>query len=289
VTEPQLPPGRLVDLPGRGTTFVRELPGPPAAPTVVLLHGWTATADLNWFPSFASLGRRFRVLALDQRGHGRGLRSKEPFRFESCADDVAALADVLGLDRFVVAGYSMGGPVAQLVWHRHPERVSGLVLCATAAAFTSGRPEDRLRFASLGSLALASRLGPDVTRRWLSEQLLSWRVREYEPWAEAQVRAHDWTAVLEAGRECGRFSSRRWIGGVDVPTAVLVTTQDRVVPPQRQLGLAEAIPGARVFPVAADHDGCVTRSDRFVPVLVSATTWVAERARSGVPPRRASA
>ena len=123
----------------------------------------------------------------------------------------------------------------------------------------------------------------------MSEQFLSWRARDYEPWAEAQIRAHDWTAVLEAGRECGRFSSRRWISTVDVPTAVVVTTKDRVVPPRRQLSLAEAVRGSRVFPVAIDHDGCVTSAELFVPALVSATTWVAERARAGLPPRRASA
>ena len=46
---PPLPPGRLVELPGRGTTFLREVVGPPHAPTLVLLHGWTSTADINWF------------------------------------------------------------------------------------------------------------------------------------------------------------------------------------------------------------------------------------------------
>ena len=54
---PQLPPGRRLELPGRGTTFIRDLEGPPGAPALVLLHGLSATADLNWFPSFFPLGR----------------------------------------------------------------------------------------------------------------------------------------------------------------------------------------------------------------------------------------
>ena len=153
---PPLPPGRLVPLPGRGTTFVRELAGPPGAPTVILLHGWTVTADLNWFPSYGPLARRFRVLALDQRGHGRGLRSWRPFRLEDCADDVAALAQVTDTDRAIVIGYSMGGPVAQLVWRRHPELVEGLVLCATSARFVRD-PGERLLFASMMGLSVAAR------------------------------------------------------------------------------------------------------------------------------------
>src|SRR5262252_10571245 len=97
-----LPPGRHVVLPGRGTTFVRELPGPPGAPAVVLLHGWLATADLNWFTSYEALGRRFRVVAMDHRGHGRGIRSPRPFRLADCAGDTAALIETLGIGPAIV-------------------------------------------------------------------------------------------------------------------------------------------------------------------------------------------
>ena len=138
-----------VNLPGRGTTFVRDLAGPPGAPVVVLLHGLAATADLNWSGCYATLGAHFRVVALDNRGHGRGIRARGRFRLADCADDVAAVADVLGLRTFVVVGYSMGGPIAQLVWHRHPDRVDGLVLCATSRNFR-GHPRERLMFERAG-------------------------------------------------------------------------------------------------------------------------------------------
>src|SRR5687768_7591834 len=97
-----LPLGRLVELPGRGTTFVRESDGPPGAPTLLLIHGVTLTADLNWFGAFPALRAHFRVVALDLRGHGLGLASSRGFRLDDCADDIAVLAEVLGLDRFIV-------------------------------------------------------------------------------------------------------------------------------------------------------------------------------------------
>ena len=78
--------------PGGAGRSCASCPGRPGAPVVVLLHGWTATADLNWFACFRPLAEHYRVIALDHRGHGRGLRSAEPFRLEQCADDVAALA-----------------------------------------------------------------------------------------------------------------------------------------------------------------------------------------------------
>src|SRR5688500_16415489 len=134
-TGPPLPPGRRLKLPGRGTTFVREMEGPPGAPTLVLLHGLGVSADLNWFRCYDALGRRYRVIAMAHRGHGRGIRSSRPFRLADCADDVAAVADELGIERVIPVGYSMGGPITQLVWKRHPDRVAGLVLCATARSF----------------------------------------------------------------------------------------------------------------------------------------------------------
>ena len=276
---PWLPPGRVVELPGRGTTFVRELPGPPGAATVVLLHGWTVTADLNWFACYRALGQRFRVVALDHRGHGRGIRSARPFRLADCADDAVALCDVLGIQRMIPVGYSMGGPVAQLVWKRHRERVEGLVLCATSRSFNGSR-EERLGFAGLTGLALAARVTPPQLKEFLADEVIKRRTtRRYEDWALDQVRRHDWRAVLEAGRALGTYSSREWIGEVDVPAAVVVTTLDPVVPPRRQLRLASSIPEAVVVAVEADHAACATAAHLFVPALLQACDSVVWRAR----------
>src|ERR1700674_5328938 len=132
---PQLPPGQMVVLPGRGTVFVRKCPRPPGAEAVILIHGLGTSADLNWFAAFGPLRRKFRVLAIDMRGHGRGIQARRPFRLEDCADDIAAVAEVLGIRRLLAVGYSMGGLVAQLLWRRHRRLVGGLVLCSTARNF----------------------------------------------------------------------------------------------------------------------------------------------------------
>src|SRR4030081_1318981 len=81
---PLLQVGRRLELPGRGTTFVRHDEGPPDAPTLLLLHGWMASGGLNWFRTFDVLSRHFNLLAVDMRGHGRGIRSSRRFRLADC-------------------------------------------------------------------------------------------------------------------------------------------------------------------------------------------------------------
>src|ERR1700760_4110623 len=91
-------PARTVIVPGRGEFFLRDSgETDPARPTVMLLHGWMVTADLNWHGAYGALvNAGYRVLAVDHRGHGRGLRAMAPFRLTDCAADAAAVLRRLG-------------------------------------------------------------------------------------------------------------------------------------------------------------------------------------------------
>jgi len=273
---PPLPEGRTVSLVGRGELFVRQAGEQrPDRPSLVLLHGWTATADLNWYPVYEPLAERAHVVSFDLRGHGRGLRRPERFRLADCADDVAALADHLGIESLVPVGYSMGGLVAQLLWRRHRRQVTGLVLCATSRNFR-GTAGDHVYFNGLSGLAAASRLAPVPLREQAYARYLGTRIDALglTPWGLAELADHDARAVLEAGAAIGTFSSHRWIGEVDVPTAVVVTTADTKIPPARQRKLAAAVPQAAVFEVDADHHACPRQADRFLPALLDAVDHV---------------
>lgn len=283
-----LPAGRPVQLPGRGRTFVRECDGPAGAPVLLLLHGWTVTADLNWFACYEPLAQHFRVVAMDHRGHGQGIRSWLPFRLEDCADDAAAVAAELGIDRLVPVGYSMGGPVAQLLWRRHPDLVAGIVLCATATHFASPSARSRSFMSAMLGLSVASRLTPAPVRQQLADGLIRRRLQgsPIADWGLSEMQRSDPTAVLEAGWALGRFRSSGWIGQVDVPAAVVVTALDQVVPPRRQREAGAAIPGARVIEVEGDHGACVTDPARFVPALLEACASVAPRTGVNRSPKR---
>jgi 3-oxoadipate enol-lactonase len=279
---PPLPRGRSVELASRGTTFVRECGDQHRGPSLMLLHGLAATASLNWFSSFSALARDHHVVALDHRGHGRGIRDGRAFTLEDAADDVVALADVLGIERFIPVGYSMGGPIAQLIWRRHPERVCGLVLCATAHTFRA-RPHEHLMYASLSALELGTRVVPDpVSARILSliaaRYLSTW---DHADWAQAELRLRDHRAVLQAAAALGAYSARGWIDTIDVPTAVLVHARDQLVAPSRQLALSSRIPGATTHVIEGDHFAPVRKPAEFSNALAAAVADVVRRQAAG--------
>jgi pimeloyl-ACP methyl ester carboxylesterase len=277
-----IPLGRRIELPGRGTTFVRELAGPAGAPTLVLLHGWMASGGTNWYRVFDAAARHFRIVAPDLRGHARGLRSWRRFTLASCADDVAATLDVLGIESAIIVGYSMGGPVAQLVWKRHPEKVDGLVLCATSHSFVPGVRERLIFTSTMAAAAGTTRVGGFVTA-WPRSVLKQWipisapgRPTSMQLWAAAEMRRHDWRMILEAGHAIGQYNARPWIGDVDVPTAVMVTARDRALLPSQQAKLAVSIPNAVVHRIDDGHVACA--SPFFVDPFMDACLDVANRA-----------
>jgi 3-oxoadipate enol-lactonase len=274
-----VPQGRILDLHGRGRTFVVDVPGPTrSAPTIVLLHAMGCTAYLSWVASIAALSRRYRVVTFDQRWHGRGIRSSR-FRFADCADDVVAVLDELGIDRAVIAGYSMGGAIAQLVWRRHPDRVGGLVLCSTARNFRGTRRE-RLFFPVL-SAAMHPLSGYCLARvERLAESLPEMPgIDTADPtaWGKVEFRSTSAWSLPEVLGELGRFNSAGWIGEVDVPTAVVVTAKDHTIPARRQRRLAAEIPGAGVVTAPGGHASLFLDAGRWVPVFVEAVDSVTER------------
>lgn len=249
-----VPEGRPLVLPGRGTTWVREVAGPKNARPVLLLHGLAATGGLNWAGAFEVLGERFRVVSIDHRGHGRGIRTAR-FRLEDCADDVAALITQMNLKDPIIVGYSMGGPIAKLVWRRHPHLVGGLVLCATSRNFR-GSPGEKLAFAAFASAGLSPVLLPQRAIRQFGSLVCTLPipgVGRRVKWGIDELAGHDPRAVLQAAGEIGRFNAGEWTHDIDVPTAVLAHTRDQVVPVRRQIRLAQAIPGATLYEVPAGH------------------------------------
>jgi 3-oxoadipate enol-lactonase len=270
---PPLPPGRVVDLPGRGEVFVREQEGPPGGPTILLLHGWTASADLNWWAVYGALREVGRVIAIDHRGHGRGLRSEETFTLEAAADDAAALLEALAVERAVVVGYSMGGPISMLLWRRHPELVDALVFEATALEWRASRRE-RWMWKAMGTVEWffrSSRSTSMVDRALREVVLVQPPLAKYRAWFKAELGRGDPREIADAGRALGDYDARPFAGEVDVPTVVVLTTRDRLVRPSKQRALAAAT-RATTIELVADHDAPLVNGEALAAATRAAVT-----------------
>ena len=265
----EMPPARTVIAPGRGELFLRDTGGD--GPVVMLLHGWVATADLNWCGAYDALAvAGYRVLAIDHRGHGRGLRPLTPFRLADCAGDAAAVLHVLRVAPAIVVGYSMGGAIAQLMARDHADVVRGLVLSATAQHWQD--PQTRRAFKALGLVGLMLSVAPRQTWR-AGLHRVGLQDSTQTAWILSEQMRHSVSDIVEAGRELTRFDSRPWLRPLAIPTAVVLTSRDQAVAPRKQHELAAAL-AADVFEAPINHLEVTSNGRTYNPVLLRALSAV---------------
>ncbi len=230
--------------------------GDPERPPLCFLHGGAAHA--HWFdgvaPAFAD---RFRVIALDQRGHGESGWARPPaYATEDFAADLLGLFDALGWPEATVVGHSMGGhnAIAFAAWH--PERVRGLVVVDSRPAI----PEERLtrmreraarpprQHESREAAVAAFRLLPPDTRadRALLQHLAATGIVQRDG---AWVRRFD----PEANRQRRPADTWRLLGRITAPTLILRGELSPVLPRDQAGRMAAAIPRATVVEVAGAY------------------------------------
>jgi pimeloyl-ACP methyl ester carboxylesterase len=255
------PTGVFVDLPGSGTCFYRQHLN-PGKPTLLLLHGMIASSGLNWFRVFPALSQHFNIIAPDLRGHGRSLRGKTRFTINRAVHDMAALLDQLDVGPVIAVGYSMGGTVAQKLWRKYPEKVAGLVLTATAYKARMARHEQMVAlpifaaFVGMGRLSEIFNHVPKGLVKRLLPALADQLHEDERRWALDELRRTSLRVVLETAREMAFHDSSEWLHEVDVPTAVLVSLQDKVIAPEHQEEIADQISTANRFHYDGGHAGC---------------------------------
>ena len=275
---PPLLPGQIVSLPGRGEIFVRHHQhDDPNAPTVLLLHGWTASSDVNFFTAYETLSQAYSIIGVDHRGHGRGLRPNRPFSLEDCADDAAAVVRSLGVKSVVAVGYSMGGPITLLLWQRHRDLVKGMVLQATSLEWSGTRKE---RFGWKFIIPMSRLFGRPRFLRFGIKRIIprGHEMARYVPWLMGEMRRNDAWMIAEAGIAISKFDARGFAHTVDVPAAFVLTTQDRSVPPEKQAALASAL-RATVVEFHADHMGTLQLPREYAAAMRESVDAVIQQIR----------
>lgn len=201
-------------------------------PALLLIPGLGADTHL-FVGIIGPLAATCHVIAFDPRGAGRSDKPPGPYTIGQMADDAEGLLDVLGIERAVVAGYSMGGRIALSLALDHPTRVRRLVLAATSAS----TPPTRV-----------------LSRRWLALEVLS---RLPSP-GERQPR---WAWEYQRQATASYDATAR-LGEIVVPTLILHGRRDHITPPGLARGMHAAIAGSTLVEVPGGHISLVTRERR---------------------------
>ncbi len=212
-------------------------------PPLLLVPG--LGADTRLFGGvIGPLAATCQVIGFDPRGGGRSDKPAGPYTIEQMANDAEGLLDVLGIERAVVVGYSMGGRIALSLALDHPARVLRLVLAATSA-----RPP-------------ASRM---LSRRWLALEVLS---RLPTP-GDRQPR---WAWECQR-RASAAYDATARLSEIAVPTLILHGRRDHMTPLALAHELQAEIAGSALVEVPGGHISLVTRQrHRFAEELSAFVT-----------------
>jgi len=224
----------------QGEVEIAYLDSGEGAP-VVLVHGFASTKEINWVnPGWvATLTQAgYRVIALDNRGHGASSKLYDPAAYHSAimSEDVRALLDHLGLEVVEVMGYSMGARIAAFLTVNHPERIRSLIIGGLGIRLVRGvgLPESIVEALEAPSLADVT----DPTGR---------AFRSFAEQTKSNLRAL--AACIRGSRQT---LSREQVGAIAAPVLVAVGTKDEVAGSAEEL--AALIPRARALAIPGrDH------------------------------------
>jgi 3-oxoadipate enol-lactonase len=230
-----------------GTPIAYETYGRAEGETVLMIQGLGSDSH-GWALQRMAFRRRFRCIAVDNRGVGGTADAPRPFSLEQMAADAMAVLDAEGVERAHVMGASMGGAISQIIAVEHPTRVRSLVLACTACRNPEWRRELLTEWAeAVSDRGMSAMAGEGL--RWLVGPRLQ---RRFGVWLNLMARSvlgatpENFVAQVEAILAVDddiRFA----LAGVEVPTLVITGTQDLLTPLGDAEELHELIPTSRLF------------------------------------------
>ena len=264
-----------------GVMVHAQVRGPASAPAVLLLH--SMATDLHmWDPQAEAMAQRYRVVAMDMRGHGLTTAPAGEYSMAELAEDGFALLDALGIGAAHVAGVSIGGRIALQMAAMRPERVLSLMPCDTALDFQpAANWSERIAQVRAGGMAVVAEA---TLGRWVLDKSL--------PSSRALMQMI-LTTTVDGFCGCGaalRDCTADEVRGIAVPTTILVGEQDPGTTPAKAREIQAVIPGStlHVLPDAAhipnfEQEALMTR---LLLAHLDAVSLPADRREAGMAVRK---
>jgi len=218
-----------------GIRMYYETYGPERGVPLVLLHGGGSTIDVTWGRILPVLARDRRVIAVEEQAHGRTSDRNAPVRFETSADDIAALLQHLKIEQADVFGFSNGASVGLQVAIRHPQAVRRLVFASSFTKKEGAQPQlwELIRTADISNMPQPLqdaflKVNADPAKLKTMHDKDAERMRHFADVPDADLRA------------------------IRAPTLILLGDHD-IVKPEHALGLTHVIPNARLMILVGGH------------------------------------
>jgi esterase len=266
---------RTVDT--RGIAFHYLEWGSAAAPPMVLLHGLTGHAHV-WDHMAPQLGERFHLYALDQRGHGDSGQAPS-YTTREFVDDLEAIVQARGIERFVLMGLSMGGHNAMAYAVAHPERVSRLIVIDIPARMNRQRAP---------GYAEATRLASEGHRRYtdfedavgdarpdmptVNEENLRYRTKWNLRTFDDGTMQFKYDAKVQALWDPEDLTEK--LAHIAAPTLLVRAGRAVTLPRPVAEAMAAAIPDCELLELDSAHSVPTDRPERLTPAVLD---WLARR------------
>jgi 3-oxoadipate enol-lactonase len=255
-----------------GSTPVRlraSLDGPAGAPAVVLGNSLGTTGEL-WRPQLNALGRRFRVLQFEHRGHGGSPAPAGPYAIGDLATDVLRLLDEHGIESASYCGVSLGGMIGMWLAAQAPARITSLVLCCTSA-WLQPASMWRERAAQVRASGMSA-ISQQVVGRWFTAAF-----RERDPATVASfvtmVESSDPEGYAGCCEAIATMDLRPMLSSINAPTQVIAGAEDPSTPPWHGAVIASGIHNARLHVIrGAAHLANISQPGEFTAVLLAHLT-----------------
>ena len=243
-----------------GISINYQVDGPEGAPWLVLSNS-LATNLTMWDDQARELGRGFRVLRYDQRGHGATEAPAGRYPFDLLIADALALMDALAIRKAHFAGLSMGGATALGLAQKHPDRLDRIIVCDSPCQSTptsSQQWEERIAVAQ--KQGMEALVEPTIAR-WFPPDVIKANP-PYVDKVRQMIRSTPVNGFIGCAAALADHNYATAVATVTRPVLFLVGEKDAAAPPMRKLN--EMLPGSRYVELAgAGHISNLDQPDAF--------------------------
>lgn len=226
---------------------------------IIFVHGWMEDNSM-WNSQIDYFSREHRVIAYDQRGHGRSDKPQKGYSMQTLSDDLYFFAQSLNIERFTLVGHSMGGMTAMVFTLDHPEKVSKLVLIGTDA---------KSAFSLRIMLWVMMHVLPYNTFAEGSD------IKYYRPTEQMKREAAERAlrtprhAAYECFKEfCTKYDIRDRVSNIKIPTLIIAGNKDNLTPVKLNRYLNKQIEGSKMVIIPdSKHMPMIEKADRVNEIM----------------------